>query len=215
TFPPSGRARTAGAGIQGGLYYTSKTWHLGVSVKSPQWFRSFEFDSHNEVGAPRSFKFDLDYPMIVTSGVGYTGFERFTWAADVRFIDYQNTNGFDESGFNPVTRAVRGLGWKNIWVFATGLQTQVSDRWSIRFGYGFNGNPIRDVDTFFNVGSPLITQNQANVGFSYGFKEGRAASFTYHHAFQNDIQGQYQTPLGSVPGTSVRSSFGTDLLVMS
>jgi long-chain fatty acid transport protein len=153
--------------------------------------------------------------MIVTAGIGYSGEKRINWAADVRFIDYENTKGFDQGGFDPVTGAVKGLGWKNIWVFATGVQIRFSDQLSVRAGYGFNQNPIRPRDTFFNLGSSLITQHQSNVGLSYRVKEQLNVSFAYHHAFENSIQGQYQTPLGSVPGSSVQSSFGTDVLVLS
>jgi long-chain fatty acid transport protein len=214
TYPRSNTQVAVGGGAQGGLYYKTDGWHLGVSVKSPLWFNAFKFDSHNEVGEPRSFKFTLNYPMIVTTGIGYSGFEKFTFAADVRFIDYENTKGFGQTGFDP-TGAVRGLGWRNIWVFATGMQFAASDRLSIRGGYGFNGNPIRDAVAFFNVGSALVTQHQANAGFSYRVKEHAAASFAYHHAFENDITGPFLTPLGPVPGTSVRPKFGTDFFVLS
>jgi long-chain fatty acid transport protein len=152
--------------------------------------------------------------MIVTTGIAYSGSERLTYAADVRYIDYQNTKGFDQTGFDQ-TGAVKGLGWKSIWVFAGGLQTRVSDRFTIRGGYGFNGNPMKDQNTFFNLGSPLVTQHQSNIGFSYKVKQRISASFAYHHAFENDIQGQYQIPAGSVPRTSVHPDFGTDFLVLS
>jgi len=213
TFPRPGKELSIGGGIQGGLYYKTDEWRFGVSVKSPLWFDSFEFEARNERGEPRSFKFTLNYPMIVTSGIGYSG-ERLTYAADVRYIDYQNTKGFDQTGFDQ-TGAVKGLGWKSIWVVAAGLQIQFSDRFSIRGGYGFNGNPIRDRDTFFNLGSPLVTQHQSNIGFSYRMKKRVSASFAYHRAFENDIQGQYQSPAGPVPRTSVHPEFGTQFLVFS
>jgi long-chain fatty acid transport protein len=214
TYPQTNTAWAVGGGVQLGIYYKSSAWHAGASVKSPQWFQSFKFDSHNELGEPRSFKFRLDYPMIVTTGIAYSGFDRFDWAADVRYIDYQNTKGFDRTGFDP-SGAVRGLGWNSIWVFATGLQARVSDRFRIRGGYGFNGNPIRDIDTFFNLGSALITQHQGNVGLSYQLKQNVAASFAYHRGFENGIQGPYQSPADPVPGTSVHSKFGNDVFVLS
>jgi long-chain fatty acid transport protein len=214
TYPRPGKAGSVGGGIQGGLYYKTDGWHFGVSVKSPLWFKSFEFDSRNELGEPRSFKFTLNNPMIVTTGIGYSASERLTYAADVRYIDYQNTKGFDQTGFDQ-TGAVKGLGWKSIWVVAAGLQIQLSDRFSIRGGYGYNGNPIRARDTFFNIGSPLVTQHQGNIGLSYRMKQRVSASFAYHRAFENDIQGQYQSPAGPVPRTSVHSEFGTRILVLA
>jgi long-chain fatty acid transport protein len=214
TYPNSNRSLSMGGGIQGGLYYETATWHAGVSTKSPQWFDSFEFSARDEIGRPRTFKFTLNYPMIITTGIGYSGWNRLKWAADVRYIDYQDTKGFKETGFDS-TGAVKGLGWKSIWVFATGLQIQLSDQFSIRAGYGLNGNPIKDVNTFFNLASPLITQHQSNIGFSYQFRPRAAVSFAYHHGFENNIQGPFQSPLGSLPDSSVRSAFGNDVLALS
>jgi long-chain fatty acid transport protein len=215
TFPRSNRAWATGGGFQAGLYYRNQDWHLGASVKSPQWFESFEFQGSDELGRLRSFRFALNYPMILTAGVGHSGLKRLWWAADVRYINYQNTKGFAESGFNAVTGAVRGLGWKDIWVLALGVQYQLSDRISIRGGYGANQNPVKASNIFFNLGSPLITEQQGNLGFSYQLKEGLTASFAYHHGFTNDSKGSYQTPLGSIPGSSVESRFGTDILIFS
>jgi len=215
TFPQSDRSRAIGGGIQGGLYYKPSVWQFGASVKSPQWFRSFEFDSRTESGQPRSFKFTVNYPMIITAGLGYSGSTRFRWAADARYIDYQHTKGFAKTGFNAQTGAVEGVGWKSIWVLTTGVEFQLSDRFTLRSGYGFNENPIRGRDTFFNLGSSLVTQHQGNIGFSYAVKEGLAGSFAFHHAFNNDIQGQYQSPFGPIPRTSVRSDFATDIVVLS
>jgi long-chain fatty acid transport protein len=153
--------------------------------------------------------------MIVTAGVGYSGSTRVQWAADARYIDYQHTKGFAKTGFNAATGAVEGVGWQGIWVLATGAQFQLSDRLSLRAGYGFNENPIRDRDAFFNLGSPLITQHQVNIGCSYAIQEGLRTSFTFHHAFKNDIQGQYQSFSGPIPGSSVRSDFAMDIVVLS
>jgi long-chain fatty acid transport protein len=215
TYPQSDRPKAVGAGIQGGLYYKMSDWQLGVSVKSPQWFRSFEFESRDEAGRPRSFKFTVNYPTIIAAGVGYSGSTRLRWAADARYIDYQNTKGFARTGFNAQTGAVEGVGWQSIWVVASGAEFRLSDRLSLRGGYGFNENPIRHRDTFFNLGSPLITQHQVNAGLSYSVNEGVTTSFAFHHAFKNDVQGQYQSPSGPIPGSSIRSDFGTDIVVLS
>ena len=215
TFPNSNRAWAAGAGFQVGVYYKLQDWQLGASVKSPQWFESFEFEGSDELGRPRSFRFTLNYPLILTTGIGYSGMGRLKWAADVKYIDYQNTKGFDKTGFNAETGAVQGLGWRSIWVLATGVQVQLSDRLRVRGGLALNQNPVRAKDAFFNLGSPLITQHNGNLGFSYLFTEQFTVSFAYHHGFKNDIRGAYESPAGAIPGTSVQSKFGADVLILS
>src|SRR5262249_41100180 len=147
SFPSSNYPKAFGAGVQGGLYYKNGDWQLGASVKSPQWFEAFEFEGLDELGSPRSFRFTLNYPMLITTGIGYSGPGRLKWAADVRYIDYRHTKGFSKTGFNSDTGAVEGLGWKSIWVFATGVQLQLSGRVLLPGGNWLNRNRGLDLAT--------------------------------------------------------------------
>src|SRR5262249_44269274 len=91
-----------GAGFQAGVFYSTEScWHFGASVKSPQWFETFRFNAVDELGRPRNVQFRFDYPLITSIGTAYSGFERLILAADFRYIDYQNTTGFDGRGFPP------------------------------------------------------------------------------------------------------------------
>ena len=109
---PSGARSDAawGLGFQVGAYYENpgNGIHLGVSLKSPQWLQAYKFNSQDELGAGRSFEFNLDYPLILSLGAGYSGIDRWKFAADVRYIDYANTDGFEPTGFD-ATGATKSL----------------------------------------------------------------------------------------------------------
>ena len=112
-----------GAGFQTGLYYALPSgWHWSLSLKSPQWLDSFRFQRVDAQGRPQTLKTHVDFPLIASAGVAYTGFDRWTLGADVREIDYNNTAGFSQTGFDS-TGAVRGLGWKSIFAFALARNT--------------------------------------------------------------------------------------------
>jgi long-chain fatty acid transport protein len=214
-YPTASQGKnTWGAGVQAGIYYrTDSCWHLGASIKSPQWFQNFEYNSTDSLGQPRTLNFQMDYPLIATAGVGYTGFERWTLAADFHFINYHNTPGFSQSGFDP-TGAVRGLGWNNVFAIGAGAQYQCTDHLSLRAGYSYNTNPIDNANTMFNVASPMILQNTVYLGGSYNFTRLFTVSLAYAHAFENFIQGPFVSPLGTIPGTTVRSSVSADSLML-
>ncbi|MGD9858077.1 MAG: OmpP1/FadL family transporter, partial [Planctomycetaceae bacterium] len=109
---PSGRGvRTHwGGGIQLGAYYeTEQGVHLGATWKSPQWMETFRFQTEDELGLPAVGRFDLDLPMIVSLGAAYSGWENWVFSADLRYLDYENTDGFERSGYNP-DFSVAGLG---------------------------------------------------------------------------------------------------------
>ena len=215
TFPAATHSRiTWGAGFQVGVYATPwEGWQFGASVASPQWFETFRYHSADEVGNPRTVKFRFDYPMIVSVGAAYAGFDRLLLAVDLRYIDYQNTKGFGPAGFDS-TGAGTGLGWQSVFLVALGAQYQLTDCVSVRAGYSYNQNPIPDAVSSINVESPPIWQHVIYLGASYKLTPSCTLSASYLHAFHNSISGPLVVPGGPVPGTSVQSKMTVDALAL-
>jgi long-chain fatty acid transport protein len=202
---------TWGIGAQVGLFYKGTAWNTGFSLKSPQWFDDFRANSSNEIGQARTIKSEFDFPMIASWGMAYTAIERWLFAMDLRYYDYRNTDGFRTAAFNP-DGSVTGLGWKNVFGLATGVQWQATDCWFLRMGYSYNQNPISSDVAFFNVASPLIYQHILSIGASRKFGHSCLFSISYSHVFENSVTGPIQTPLGPIPGTSVTDTTSADLL---
>lgn len=214
TLPDGTGSRTHwGAGFQTGLYYRMDCcWQFGASFKSPQWFEKLRFKSTDELGRPRLLKFKFDYPMIVSIGAGYTGFEDTVLACDVRYFDYANTDGFRSSTFDQ-TGALTGLGWSSVLGVNAGIQRRVNDRLAVRLGYSFNQNPIADWETSVNVASALIIQHWLYTGLSWEIVENWDLTLAYVHGFENQISGPIRTPAGAIPGTSVTSKGSLDSVI--
>jgi long-chain fatty acid transport protein len=210
-FPSGTHTRIAwGGGVQGGVYYTlDGGWQLGASLKSPQWFEDFHFQSTDQLGRPRNIHFSADLPMIASLGVGYSGLERWLFAADFRYIDFEDTAGFRRSGFDR-TGAVTGLGFRNVFAASLGAQYQVTDAASLRIGYTYNQDPITNAQSIFNVASATIIEHTLSLGASYKVTDTLSLSANYLHAFQNRIQGPLVTALGEVPGSSIKSTVSAD-----
>ncbi|MCA8988840.1 MAG: outer membrane protein transport protein [Planctomycetaceae bacterium] len=200
-----------GIGYQIGVYYESPDsgWNFGASYKSPQWFEDFEINSTDHLGGYRRLKMDLDYPAIISMGVGYTGFERVKLACDVRYIDYENTSGFQEAGFTP-TGAVTGFGWSSIWAVSTGVEYKIHDGFFWRWGYTYNQSPIDETNMFYNSPAPALIQHHLSTGFSVDCGGGWMTSMAFHYGFRNSVSGNWVHPaLGSVPGTDITASLAT------
>ncbi len=213
-YPVATSSRTAwGGGFQAGVYYVaSDAWRLGASFKSPQWFEPFHYQSADQFGRPVTGSFNLNAPLIASIGAAYTGVDRLTIDADIRYVDFRNTLGVAATGFDS-TGAVRGLGWNDAFVFALGAQYQLTDNFSIRAGYTYNTNPIPDQNATFNVASPLVYQHQIAVGASYHLGPNCVLSLTYCHIFESSITGPYLTPQGPIPGATVSIGTQADSLV--
>jgi long-chain fatty acid transport protein len=214
-YPPGAHTRmTWGGGFEVGAFYNlGGGWQLGASYKSPQWFEDFHFQSTDEFGRPRSITFNAQVPMIASAGVGYTGFERWIFAADFRWVDFADADGFRQSGFSP-TGAVLGVGNRSIFAMSLGAQYLLTDNISVRVGYSYNQDPVRDNLTIFTVAAPTIIEHTLYVGASYRVTDALSLSMAYVHAFENSISGPYVTPLGPLPNSSVQYTTAADTFLV-
>lgn len=214
TYPSATHAQTAwGGGFVVGTYYRGDAISLGASVKSPQWFDNFQFNTTDELGRPREVQFNLDLPMIVSIGAAYTARPGWLFAVDVRYLDFANTDGFGDQGFNP-DGSLRGVGWDSIFAVALGVQHQVNNCLSVRGGYGWNGNPVPDSQASVNVASPTIIEHTLYAGASLALTPDFVLSLAYAHCFENSIEGAIVTPGGAIPGSSLSSSASADTVVL-
>jgi long-chain fatty acid transport protein len=215
TYPPGTYERTVvGGGFLAGVFYHRDTWGLGASVKSPQWFDTFHFASHDALGRTRSFGVGFDLPTIYSVGASYTGFPRWLLAVDGRYIDYANARGFSDQGFAP-DGAVRGLGWRGVFAAAVGVQYQLTESLSLRAGYTWNGNPVRSSQAMVNALSPAISEHAVAAGASWNVTDVFTISVAYSHNFANSVEGPLVTPAGPVRGSSVRSTASGDSMLLS
>lgn len=194
---PTGTRYIWGAGIHAGLFYdTERNFKFGFSVKSPQWIEKvMVYDSTG------SHYLDLDLPMILSAGVSYSGVRNTIFAVDLRYFDYGNTIGFEDAGFDASGRFI-GLGWKNIFSVAVGVERTINHRLKVRAGYCFNENPIRKESQTYNVSAPLLMEHTACVGASWTFAQGWDVAIAYTHAFKKKATGPFIDPgSGAVLGT--------------
>lgn len=213
-YPSSTHTTAAwGLGFVAGVFYQTDDWNFGGSFKSPQWFQPYQIDSTDVAGGPRSETFDLDLPSITSIGTAYKGIDRWLFAADVRYFDFQNADGFGTSGFGS-TGALNGLGYQSIFAVAVGTQYQLTDALALRTGYSWNQNPIENSQTGPNIASPLVIQHQLSAGASYQVNKSLVLSAAWTHGFQNSISGPLVTPAGAVPGTSLTSSTSVDSFIV-
>lgn len=213
----TGTRYTWGAGFQVGLYYTTENdWHFGTSFKSPQWMEPFRFRTADENGLEKEIQFRLNYPLIVSVGASYTGFENWVLACDVRYFNYAGTEGFGSQGFD-ATGALTGLDWKDICAVALGVQRRLSEKFFVRLGYCYNDNPVTsDTQSVqYNVASPLIVQHVAFLGASYLFADNWLMSMAYGHAFEAEVHGSLYSGNTPIPGSSVSSKAWADTLSLS
>ena len=222
-YPNSDQATALGYGGQIGIFYQSESgFKLGASYKSQQFFSDFEFDSKYLDGsvAP-DVAFNMDFPAIISVGLGYS-MDMLDIALDYRMVDYENTAGFEDSGWTP-TASVAGFGWENISIISAGIQYNGIDKLPLRLGYTYNSNPIPEDLVFHSVPATAIIQSAFQIGVGYEVNSNLDINLMYHHGLSDGkTSGQLlspflidaNNPLGKVPSSDVSYEMTTDLIML-
>jgi long-chain fatty acid transport protein len=201
-----------GGGFSAGVHYAFEKISFGASYRSPVWFRDFKWTRKDLTGAAHALDFQMNLPQVVSVGTGISPAKNTRIGVDARWLNYANTAGFDEVGYED-DDAVSGFGWKNIWTIGGGVQQKVSKSIKLMGGYNYSGNPVPDKYTFFNTPAPAIVQHHVTGGFTQSL--GKAdLTVTYYHAFKNSITGPWISPMGAIPGTSVASKMSENSITI-
>ncbi|MFA5298333.1 MAG: outer membrane protein transport protein [Lutibacter sp.] len=222
-YPTSDNASAIGYGAQFGLFYNSPSGiKLGASYKTNQKFDDLEFKNTYVNGDPApKTSFNMDYPAIISFGVGYSN-KTFDLAVDYRYVDYENTDGFSEKGWNP-TGSVKGFGWKNISIISVGLQYKGIEKLPLRVGYTYSGNPIDDELAFFSTPATAVIKNAFQFGTSYPLSTNFMLNGVFHYGTSDGkTEGTLLSPsmvsasdpYGKVPGTKVGYDMTTSMVML-
>jgi long-chain fatty acid transport protein len=123
-----------GAGFSAGVHYAFEKISFGAAYRSPVWFRDFKWTRKDLTGATHALGFQMNLPQVVSVGTGISPAKNTRIGVDARWLNYANTSGFDEVGYND-DDAVSGFGWKNIWAIGGGIQQKVSKSIKLMAGY--------------------------------------------------------------------------------
>jgi long-chain fatty acid transport protein len=221
-YPVSERASATGFGGQFGLYYNSgKGLKLGAQYKTQQSFSEFDFtNKYLDGSAAPNVKFQMNYPAILSFGVGYSK-DLFDLAVDYRMVDYENTEGFEKSGWTQ-TASVAGFGWKSINVISAGFQFKGIEKLPLRVGYTYSSNPITPELAFFSVPATAIIKNAFQVGLGYKLSPKFVINGTFHYGdsggstagpLLNPMFVSPGNPTGAIPESEVSYKMTTSLLM--
>lgn len=219
-YPSTDKASAIGYGAQFGIFYESDFGlKLGASYKTTQKFGDFEFDNTYLDGSTTTRKFNMDYPAIISLGVGYSN-DVIDLALDFRRVDYENTDGFSTTGWTP-TGSVAGFGWDNISILSAGLQYKGFKKLPLRLGYTYSSNPISNDVAFYNVSATAIIKDAYQFGFSYIVNDKIKVDAVYHYGKSDGVTtGQMlnpqlaspSNPYGAIPGSSVSYDMNTSMI---
>jgi long-chain fatty acid transport protein len=194
-----------GFGAQAGVrWQADKDLSFGLSVSTPTWFHSYSWSADDGSGNPRTVTFDMNRPLTAQLGFNYTVAESTHLLADLGYMAYGSTKGFENSGFRP-DGSIKGLGWKDAWTFEVGIQHALNQSVTLRAGYNYCTDPIPSEMTFYNVGSPLHVLQHLSIGASVVLAPSVTLDLSYTRGTSNTQSSSWYNPYGAVPGTNLTS----------
>ena len=194
-----------GAGAQAGFHYIHNCcWQFGANIKTPTWFESFRYFSEDANGLPRTDEFDVTLPLIISTGAAYKGVPGATFTADLRYVNYADTEGLGTTAGYRADGSVTGLGYQDQFAVAMGAQFDLSCKLIGRIGYIYASDLFDDQDTFFNIASDLSYEHAASCGLTYHLTQNASLSAAYNYIFEWDSTGPYNLPgVGPIPGSEI------------
>lgn len=219
-YSKSDNATAFGYGAQVGVYYKSdKGFKVGASYKTPVFFNEFKFENTYNDNSKGTNNFTMNFPAIYSVGVGYSN-KMVDFALDYRYVDYENTKGFEAKGWN-ANYSVKGFGWQSINVVSAGLQYKGFAKFPVRIGYTYSGNPIRPELTMFSVPASAIIKNAFEFGVGYKATDKFTLNANYHYGTSSGAtKGNLLNPMmisptnmyGAIPGSSVSYEMTTSMV---
>ena len=197
-----------GMGAQGGLrWQVDKDLSVGFSLSSPTWFQTYTWTVQDPSGASRTVSFRMDRPLTGQVGFNYEVSQSTHILADVGYIAYGSTPGFENSGFK-ADGSMAGLGWQDSWTFELGVQHALMKGVVVRAGYNYCSDPIPSDMTFYNVGSPLHIAQHLSLGVSFALSDTASIDVSFTHALSHTQSSSWYGATGAVPGTNITSTIG-------
>jgi len=157
----------------------------------------------------------IDLPQVIHAAVCYSGFERLTLEAGLRWegwSSYRSLKIRTPLGVDEVEKK-----WRDTFAFNVGAEYQLSDIWTLRAGYLFGKNPVPD-RTFepaipdadvhlFTLGTG-IAYNNFTFDLAYGYQrhESRKKDNRLGEEFGLPADGKYESEI-HVVGMSIGYAF--------
>ena len=166
-----GSSPAYGAGVQlGAIYALSRAVNLGVSYISPQKVNHRRILDFDQDGRLDSLK--LCAPQQLGFGAAYQNPAAMNLLveADVKWLNWSDADGYSD------------FDWEDQWVYALGIQVEPMKKFSLRAGFNYAKNPLKEHSNF--DGSFDFSNPEQPVPNSINRVQGKILPTYYYEAFR-------------------------------
>lgn len=167
---------------------------LGASYQSRTF--STKFEKYQGLFAEQG---SFDIPSTYGFGIALKATPQITVAADVQRINYSEVAAVGRLSLANINNGLgsdngAGFGWQDITSVKVGTSYAFNDKLTLRVGYNYSDQAIRNSDTLFNILAPATIQHHLTLGATWLLPNKAQLSVSYIHAFDNTIHGTNSIP---------------------
>jgi long-chain fatty acid transport protein len=194
----NGHDSSYGAGIRvGWIGEVTDAISLGATYQSKTYMSKFdEYEGLFSNGG------QFDIPANYGVGIAFKATPPLTLSADLQRIEYSDVNAVGNASLENLFAGKLlgvnngpGFGWKDVNVIKLGASYAWSDQLTLRAGYNHSSQPIREEETFFNILAPGTVEDHVTLGVTYELANKSELSFSYMHAFEQEVRGRDSIPV--------------------
>lgn len=216
----SGSSSEFGYGFQvGGLYKINDLASLGFAYISPQSADHKKIKDFDSDGAADDL--EIESPTQLHAGLAVDlKPEKWLVEFDLKWFNWSEAEGYKD------------FDWGDQWVFAIGTQVKPTKELSLRAGYNYGKNPVKEhenfagtssaviqgktlptyyYETFRMIGLPAVVEHHLTLGISYEFSKSIALHAGGVYGFENEIIEHGTGIDGTTPVTIASSLYGYSL----
>jgi len=187
-------------GSVGLIYELVPAFSVGASYTSKQYFTDFKWrlsagdvvwNNGAAVSTDGIYTMGLDFPQQAAVGIAVRPAKIFLWTLDAKWIQYSDTYDvvYLKGDFGGPSEVALNFGWDDVWVFATGLQFDITPKFVFRMGYNHSTSPIKKEDVESNLAFPAIVEDRVAGGFTYRLGRHWEITMAYMHAMREQLTG--------------------------
>ncbi len=180
-----------------GLNQQLGAWRWGLSYTSPQranFKNLYNFDAF--LGDKQKDNLKLEQPAIYAAGIAWEPNSDWLLEFNLKRLTWGDSDGYDD------------FDWKNQWIYAIGAQYRATQDLTLRAGFNYAANPVREhhgwnpagvtevqgkqvptlgYELLRNVGFPAIVESHLTLGFGYQINPRLTLNAAYTHVFEKTI----------------------------
>jgi long-chain fatty acid transport protein len=188
-------------GLQLGALYHWDKFNFGLSFTTPEKVNHQDVSKFGNPAGPYR-DLELESPLRIQGGISFEPTSAWLFEAYARFLDWGSADGYKD------------FGWEDQWVFGFGAQWKPADKLTLRLGYNYGKNPVKEnngwnpdpfdptntvdvqgipvsrvaYETIRIIGFPAIVEHHITAGVGYRLTDAFGLNLSFMYSPQNTIE---------------------------